>query len=54
MDIKESNNGIREKIKWTWLAEKDQDGYFLSDYVCKLIYGGEAKQDEGNTLTCSS
>ena len=37
MDIKEIDNGIRKNIKWTWLEEKDQDGYFLFDYVRMLI-----------------
>ena len=36
-DIKEIDNRIRKKIKWTWLEEKDPDGYFLWDYVGKLI-----------------
>ena len=39
-DIKEIDNGIRKKNKLTWLEEKDQDGYFLSDYVRKLIIIG--------------
>ena len=49
MDIKEIDNGIRKRIKWTWHEEKDQDGYFLSDNVHKLILnGGQAKRDEGS------
>jgi len=42
-DIKEIEKGIKNKFKWTWLEEKDKDGYFLSDYVRKLNTAGQAK-----------
>ena len=32
----------KNKFKWTWLEEKDEDGFFYSDYVRKLKVAGLA------------
>lgn len=41
-NLKEIENGIRNKFRWQWLEEKDSNGDYLSDYVRKLSKPGMA------------
>ena len=39
-DLKEIEKGVKNKFKWSWLEEKDDNGDFLSGYIRKLQDSG--------------
>ena len=41
-NVAEIYKSVKNKFKWAWLEEKDEDGYFYSDYVRRLKVAGLA------------
>ena len=41
-DIKNIDKGIKNKFRWCWLEEKDDNGMYFSEWVRKIDVGGKA------------
>ena len=42
-NIKDIDGKVKNKFMWQWLEKRDDEGYFLSDYIRKINIAGKVK-----------